>query len=343
MIPIAESVRARRTPWITGLLVASCLLMFLYELSLSEQALDRLVQSWGADPGRILAALTGDPRVPMSEMVTLFTSQFLHGGWLHLLGNMVFLWVFGRAVEDRAGQRRYLALYLMGGAGAGIFQSWVSGPESNQVLIGASGAIATVLGAYLVLFPTAWVTVLVPVFFFFWTFDVPAVLMLALWFFGQFFTGIAFITEAAAPGNVAVWAHVAGFVLGVLAGFLLPRKVGYGHMELPATRHAGGPGPAGLVSSVANLACLMLGLRVLLNLLLVQPGPHLLGQIAGVVYGVTDPLVRPLGELVPWLIVQGFRLDLPALLMILLIYLASGMLVRVIAGAPNRGSGWRRH
>src|SRR5262249_43035589 len=146
---------------------------------------------WGAHPGTVIAALVGDPRVRRDALVTLFTSQFLHGGWLHLIGNMVFLWVFGRAVEDRVGHLRYLLLYLLGGAAAGLVQSLISLDDPEQVLIGASGAIATVLGTYLVLFPGAWVTALVPVFFFFWTFDVPAALMLLFWFVGQFFTGVA--------------------------------------------------------------------------------------------------------------------------------------------------------
>lgn len=341
MIPISESVLVRRTPWVTTALVALCVAVFLYELVLPERALDLFVQRWGAEPRSILLALAGHPRVPRTELLTLFTSQFLHGGWLHLLGNMIFLWVFGRAVEDRLGHIKYLAVYLLGGAGAGLFQSWMSGPDSTLVLVGASGAIAVVLGIYLVSFPAAWVTVLVPVLFFFWTFDIPAVLMLALWFFGQFFTGIASITRAAAPGNVAVWAHVAGFVLGTVAGIVLPGARGHGPRRVAIARRPDGPGPAGLISSVANLAGLLLAARVLLAFFHVRPGNHLLGQIAALAYGVTSPLVRPFEELLPWLIVLGRPLDLPALVAMLLVYLAAGLLVQAVAGTPSQKSGSR--
>ncbi len=321
------------------MLVTLCVAVFLYELLLPERALDLFVQRWGAEPRSILLALAGHPRVPRTELLTLFTSQFLHGGWLHLLGNVIFLWVFGRAVEDRLGHLKYLAVYLLGGAGAGLFQSWMSGPDSTAVLVGASGAIAVVLGIYLVSFPTAWVTVLVPVLFFLWTFDIPAVLMLALWFFGQFFTGIASITQVAAAGDVAVWAHVGGFVLGAVAAMAVPKAAPQAGWHIPAQRRSDGPGPAGLVSSVADLAALFLGARILFHLLEIQPGLGLLGQIAGLAYGVTNPFVRPFEEFIPWLIVFRMPFDLPALVVMLLIYLAAGALVQAIAGSPPRNAG----
>ncbi len=336
MIPISESVRVRRKPWMTGMLAVACILVFLYELSLAGRDLDLFILRWGASPQMVLAALVGDPRAPRTELLTLFTSQFLHGGWLHLLGNMVFLWVFGRAVEDRFGHLTYLILYLLGGAGAGIVQSWMSGAESTTVLIGASGAIATVLGTYLVAFPTAWVRVVVPIAFFFWTFDVPAILVLAFWFFGQFFTGIASITRAATAGDVAVWAHVGGFVLGLVAGIAVPKAVPQAGWKIPSRSRREGPGPVGLISSVADLAALFLGARILFHFFEVQPNLGLLGQVAGLAYGVTDPFVRPFEELIPWLIVVGMPFDLPALVLMLLIYLAAGALVQGVGGSPPR-------
>lgn len=343
MIPISESVRVRRTPWITGTLVAACALTFLYELSLPPRTLDLFIQQWGANPNLVLRALYGDPLVPRTELLTLFTSQFLHGGWLHLIGNMVFLWVFGRAVEDRYGHFTYLALYLMGGAGAGIVQSWMNGSQPTLALIGASGAIATVLGAYLVSFPTAWVRVLVPIaVFFWWTFDIPAVLMLAFWFFGQFFTGVASITSAAAAGDVAVWAHVGGFVLGVIGGIAVPPAVPKAGWAIPSNRRRDGPGPAGLVSSIADLAALALGARILLHLLEVPASSHaLLGQIAALAYGVTNPIVMPLEKFVPWLVVGGLPFDLPAVVAMVMIYLAAGAVVQALAGGPKRASNRR--
>lgn len=335
MIPISESVQVRRPAWVAAGLVTLCTVVFLYELTLPSGALDQFIQTWGANPHLILLALAGDPRVPRRELITLFTSQFLHGGWLHLLGNMVFLWVFGRAVEDRFGHFAFLAMYLLGGAIAAIFQSWISGPQGTASLIGASGAIAVVLGAYLVSFPGAWVKVLVPIFFFFWAFDVPAVFMLALWFFGQFFTGVASITQVADPGGVAVWAHVAGFVVGMAAGLVLPKSSVYGQPARGMDRRAGGPGPAGLVSSVANLAVLLLGARVVLEFLGIRPGAGLLGQVADVAYGVTNPVVWPFGEFVPWIRLMGRPLDLPALAVIVLVLLLAGALVQGISGRSS--------
>ncbi len=335
MIPISESVVVRRTPGMTIVLVAACTLVFLYELALPPRALNLFIERWGVHSGLIVAALLGDPRVPRAELITLFTSQFLHGGWLHLIGNMVFLWVFGRPVEDHVGHVRYLLLYLLGGAGAGIAQSFVSLGEPNVAAIGASGAIATVLGTYLVLFPGAWVTALVPIFFFFWTFDVPAVLMLAFWFIGQFFTGIASISNAAAAGNVAVWAHVAGFLIGVAIGLVLPRGSAPGRAG-PVVRRADGPGPARLVASIADLCALILGARIVLLFLGVRPGFGLLGPLARLAYDVTEPFVRPFAELIPTLLLVGRPLDLPAIVLLVLIYALAGWLAGLVGGGRPR-------
>ncbi len=339
MIPISGSVSIRRPPWVTTVLVAICILLFLYELLLPGRALDLFLERWGANPQLIFLALAGDPSVPRTELVTLFTSQFLHAGWLHLLGNMIFLWVFGRAVEDHVGHLLYLAIYLLGGAGAGLFQVWASGPHSSIVLVGASGAIATILGSYLILFPTAWVRVLVPILFFFWAFDIPAVLMLAVWFFGQFFTGVASITNVAVAGNVAVWAHVAGFVLGTGFGVFL--RVAAGGSSSSSPRRTDVPGPAGLISSVATLANLFLLARILLHYLLVSPGPGPLGQMAEIAYRVTNPFVKPFEELVPWLVILGRPIDLPAVVVMLLVYLIASLLVHDITGAHPERQGKR--
>ncbi|HEX2923510.1 MAG TPA: rhomboid family intramembrane serine protease, partial [Chloroflexota bacterium] len=250
----------------TTSLVLACVLVFMYELTLPTRQLDIFTERWGVNSQLILAILAGNPRVPRGELLTLFTSQFIHGDWLHLLSNMVFLWVFGRAVEDRCGHLLYLAIYLLGGAGAGVFQSWVTGPNTNIVMIGASGAIATVLGIYLISYPTAWVKIIVPIFFLFWAFDVPAVIMLIFWFCSQFLTGLASISSAAAAGNVAVWAHVAGFAIGVVVGLVGPRSAGSGQAGR-AARRDGAPGPAGLISSVGSRVGLALALRILLRFL----------------------------------------------------------------------------
>jgi membrane associated rhomboid family serine protease/uncharacterized protein YggT (Ycf19 family) len=345
MIPIADSAPARRTPWVTATLVGACVAVFIYELTLSARQLDLFMRTWGVTPRLVFLALAGDPRVPAGVLLTLFTSQFLHGGWLHLIGNMVFLWVFGRAVEDRLGHLPYLATYLLGGAAAALVQLWVTGPRGPQAmipLVGASGAIATVLGIYFVSFPLAWVRVLVPIFlFFFWEFDVPALLLLGLWFLGQFLLG-AQASQPLAAGNVAVWAHVAGFVFGAVVGLALPRP-----RRVPARRagaasgvgRAGVPGPVGLITSVAELAVLALAARAILHLLLVQPGPYLLGQLARLVYRVTDPLVLPFEALLPVLQVDGLLLDLPAIGAIIAIYVLAGLAVQTLTRPPRRQAG----
>src|ERR671933_454416 len=128
MIPLSESSSPRRTPMVTVALIGLCVAVFLYELTLRGLALDSFVERWGAVPRLILAALAGDPRVPRTELVTLFTSQFIHAGFLHLGGNMLFLWVFGRAVEDRLGHALYLLFYLVVGALAALVQAYVAGP-----------------------------------------------------------------------------------------------------------------------------------------------------------------------------------------------------------------------
>ncbi len=339
MIPISESVKVRRPAWVTAFLVFACVLVFLYELLLPSRALDLFIERWGANSQLILAALAGNPRVPRAELLTLFTSEFLHADWLHLLSNMVFLWVFGRAVEDRLGHLKYLLVYLLGGAAAAIFQSWMVGTHNSIVMIGASGAIATVLGVYLISFPTAWVTVLVPVFFFFWAFDVPAVLMLVFWFLSQFFTGLTSISRAAAASNIAIWAHVAGFVLGMVAGLVLPKARVQGQGRGEPQYRPDGPGPAGLISSIGTLISLALALRVLLIFLLVRPGAGLLGQLAALVYRVTQPAVAPFEIFIPRLTFLGLPFDLPAVVLMLLVYLLSLMLIGMVRGGSQRSRG----
>src|SRR5919197_6200661 len=251
MIPLGDSVPSRRRPVVTTGLIVVCVLVFLYELTLRGAALDRFIERWGAVPRVVLAAVAGDPRVPRSELVTLVTSEFLHAGFLHLGGNMLFLWVFGRAIEDRLGHVVYLAFYLLAGAVAGLVQSLISGPRETMPLIGASGAIAGVLGVYFISYPGAWVRVLMPILFFFWTFDLPAVLVLAFWFLTQFVNGVTAITRASsATEGVAVWAHVVGFVIGAISGRLLPTSRGAlaPAARGGAVRRGGAPRPAPLGS-----------------------------------------------------------------------------------------------
>jgi membrane associated rhomboid family serine protease len=328
LIPIGDSVGGRRQPLVTFAIIGVCALVFVYELTLRGSALDLFVERWGAVPRIVLAALAGDPRVPRIELLTLVTSQFIHAGFLHLGGNMLFLWVFGRAIEDRLGSAVYLGFYLLAGAIAGLVQCWISSGE-NVPLVGASGAIAGVLGVYFIAYPGAWVRVLMPVLFFFWTFDLPAILVLAFWFVSQFFSGITAITHASrATGDVAVWAHVAGFVVGAASGRFLPqsKSAGASGAGAPALRRADAPGPARLISSLADLAALLLAARLALRFFGFVAPRSPLALVAGPVVSVTEPVVAPFQELLPAVRVLGGVLEIYTLVAIVAVYLLAGLL-----------------
>jgi membrane associated rhomboid family serine protease len=160
---------------------------------------------------------------PQTAWVTIFTSMFLHGGWFHLVSNMWVLFIFGDNIEDRLGGTRYLAFYLLSGVAAALLQSYVL-QGSNEPMIGASGAIAGVLGAYLVLYPGARVASLVPIFFIFTIVEVPATIFLLFWFVSQVFSGL-FALQGGGSSGVAWWAHIGGFLFGLLYMILfVPRR-----------------------------------------------------------------------------------------------------------------------
>jgi membrane associated rhomboid family serine protease len=227
MIPLRDANPTRRTPIVTLSLILACFVGFAYELgrlgSGGMEALDAFVTEWGIVPAELTAAWTTGSGLT-TEGLTLITSQFLHGGWLHLLGNLLFLWIFGNNVEDRLGRLRFLLFYLVGGAIAGLTQVAID-PESTIPTIGASGAIAATLGAYVVLFPRARITSLVFLGFFYQLIDVPAVVVLVFWFLLQLIDGIASLGVTDAGGGVAFFAHIGGFVFGALVG-LVVRSVG---------------------------------------------------------------------------------------------------------------------
>jgi membrane associated rhomboid family serine protease len=214
MIPLRVDIVRTRIAIFNILLILLNVLAFFYELSLSPRAGQSLVYTFGLVPShaRLLFAKHG---INLGQAILpLLTSMFLHAGWMHLLGNMLFLWVFGGSVEEAVGHFQYLIFYFMGGLGAAIVHT-IFNWGSSIPTVGASGAISGVMGAFIVLFPRARVTTLIPALFFFFTIRIPAVLMLGYWFLIQFFSGVASL-GVANQGGIAWWAHIGGFLLGAL-------------------------------------------------------------------------------------------------------------------------------
>lgn len=215
MFPLYDTLRPRRFPLVNWVLIIANVLAFLYELQLGSAELSGVIETRGVIPSQLMSDL-------YSEWPTLFTSMFLHGGWLHVIGNMWILFIFGDNIEDRMGHARYLVFYLLCGLAAGFLQSYIL-PNSNLPLIGASGAIAGVLGAYLILFPGARVVSLVPILFIFTMVELPAVIFLIFWFIMQLFSGLTSFAGASG-GGIAWWAHVGGFLFGLFAVKLFARR-----------------------------------------------------------------------------------------------------------------------
>ncbi len=222
MLPLWDTQPHRRTPVLTVLLILGCVGVFVYEVLLlsepkGDATLARFVTEFALVPRRLLAGWA-DP----TEWRTMVSAMFLHGGVAHVLGNCWFLWIFGNNVEDRLGFFGFGLFYAFTGAVAALAQV-VAEPGSALPMIGASGAISGVLGAYLVFYPRAWVVALVP-----WVvpvLPVPAVIFLVLWFFAQTWAGVgSLMSGTAAAGGVAWWAHAGGFMAGALVAMALPRR-----------------------------------------------------------------------------------------------------------------------
>lgn len=216
MIPIGDVNPRRHFPLVTVLIIGLNVLVFVYQLMLPDDALERFVFSAGMVP---LEVTHGSP---LSAARSLVTSAFLHGGWTHIIGNMLYLWIFGDNVEEHFGAFIYAAFYLLAAMGAGLAQV-AANPTSDIPTIGASGAVAGVLGAYLVLFPRTRIRTLVFVFRFARLVELPAVVVLGFWFVLQLFSGVAAV-GVTAGGGVAWFAHIGGFLLGLVAGLVLKRK-----------------------------------------------------------------------------------------------------------------------
>jgi membrane associated rhomboid family serine protease len=224
VIPLRDALPSRRRPRISITLVVACLAVFAGELWLGasggEPALDDLFRSLGVVPAELVAAAAGEPTTGPAEALTLVSHLFLHAGWLHLAGNLLYLWIFGNNVEDRLGPIPFLGFYLAAGIAAALTQVAVE-PGSEIPLVGASGAISGVLGCYLVLFPRARVISLVFLGFFYQLLAVPAILLLGVWFVLQLLDGLLALGTETAAGGVAVFAHLGGFAVGVGLGLAL--------------------------------------------------------------------------------------------------------------------------
>ena len=215
MLPLSDHNPRSTVPVVNYLLVAVNVLVFFWELSLGPH-IERELLLISFVPARFWAAPFYPP-----NLIRILISMFLHGGWLHLGGNMLYLWIFGDNVEDRLGHFKYVIFYLLCGLAATLTHA-IANPDSRLPSIGASGAIAGVLGAYIVLFPKARVTTLIPIFVFITVRELPAVLVLGLWFVLQFFVGVASIGASPdATGGVAVFAHIGGFVAGMVLVVLM--------------------------------------------------------------------------------------------------------------------------
>jgi rhomboid family protein len=219
-LPLYDDNPIRRPPVVTYFLIGMCIGAFLWQLGQNGEA---VAYQYGMIPAVLFHYARLAPELAaIPPWATIFTSMFLHGGWLHLGGNMLFLWIFGNNIEDLLGRVRYLLLYFGAGVAAALVQG-LSAPHSHVPMIGASGAIAGVLGAYLMTYPRANVHCFVWIVIFFWIVAVPAWVLLGLWFALQLLSGLTVGPNA--PG-VAFWAHVGGFVAGILLYLLLrPRQV----------------------------------------------------------------------------------------------------------------------
>jgi membrane associated rhomboid family serine protease len=218
MIPLRDTIPSSRFPVVTVGIICANALVFIAEINLGPRALEQLFYTWGIVPLRFT-----HPRLH-ANYFTLLSSMFIHGGWMHVIGNMWSLWIFGDNVEDRMGRGGFLLFYLLSGLAAGAIHI-VTNPTSTAPTVGASGAIAGVMGAYLLLFPHSTVVTLVPIFFFLQVVELPAVLFLGFWFITQLFSGTLSLAVAGPQaGGVAWWAHIGGFVVGFLWAIPLRRQ-----------------------------------------------------------------------------------------------------------------------
>jgi membrane associated rhomboid family serine protease len=223
LIPLKDLTPRRSFPVVTLLLILANTTVFIYQIMLPPHAAQALVNTYAVVPAKIQLALAGHHYTLTQALVPLFTCMFLHGGWLHIIGNMWFLWIFGANVEDHMGRFAYLIFYLLCGVGSSIAQTAFSW-GSHIPALGASGAISGVLGAYIIFFPTSQIYTLVTLFIIWFRARIPAIVFIGLWFVLQALSAFGSLGTAggAEGGGVAWWAHVGGFLLGLLFAKIIP-------------------------------------------------------------------------------------------------------------------------
>ena len=221
MIPLRDNAAPRRLTPVNVALIAVNIAVFVYELSLGT-GVTVLVERFALIPASVTRALTLGPHrlATLAPLMTTVTSMFIHGGFWHIAGNMLYLFIFGAAVEYRMGAARYLIFYFAAGIAAALATVWIA-PESMVPVIGASGAIAGVLGAYFILYPRGRILTILPIFIFIQFIEIPAVIYLLFWFAIQLYAGLEEGGRAGAMGGVAWWAHVGGFMFGIALGPML--------------------------------------------------------------------------------------------------------------------------
>ena len=223
MIPLRDTIPSKTFPYVTILLIISNGLVFLFEMTLGEYLQD-FISIFGVIPANYFDLYSQNSLGFVTRFFPFFTSIFLHGGWFHVIWNIWFLWIFGDNVEDHLGHLKYLLFYIACGVFAGLAHVYMNTDSSVQT-IGASGAIAGIMGAYIILYPRARVLTLIPIFLIFPIIHIPAYVFLGFWFFVQFLSGYASLSISGNYGGVAWWAHIGGFLTGVLTILLIfPRK-----------------------------------------------------------------------------------------------------------------------
>ena len=220
MIPLRDTTRSPGFPYINTALIIANVIIFLYSFAIGSY-MDLFIFRYGLTPANVFSSAPG---IGLTDRVyPFFTSMFLHGGWLHLIGNMLFLYIFGDNVEGRMGHLRYLVFYIVCGLIAALFQ-FVTNIHSAIPMVGASGAISGVLGAYMTFYPRSRILTLVPVFFFIQFIHIPAAVFIFIWFIIQFLSGLGTLNSPKESGGVAFWAHIGGFVAGLLLARFFDKK-----------------------------------------------------------------------------------------------------------------------